>query len=906
METFPDALAFQAFRSGPYCVDSREAITMNHSRDIALPTLLLLVLLPCPSVESKPIFTFEPGFNIIEIDAEGCTLVWAKGAGRFSGSALKISPKQATEACKLILFEKPRILPAPDLVRVEAWTKADGSQCSIDLVFFDPGDNHEIGRHRVTFPDQPAFHIPTDPRFGWRFGACDVPLLAVAAPLRYNIEVVVQGGNVLLDGLRVVGSDSLLANGDFRDLERIPSGDLSTGTPRGWRRKYGGPPPVEEADGDFGVDGDALVVHKSAGNFVLSAPVIPVPEKTASLVARIRIEQPADAYPQLVIHQFGRQGLLTASVSNKTAKSTEMFGIHPQADRLLFLLRFPIPAGEYRVQSVDLLSPTAGRDGIKVLVDQVGYNVGEPLRFIVASRFFPKAGLGQFSLDDQVGKTFGGSLVPLGRTVGENDSDWGRYYFEGVVTDLAPGTYTVRAVLDSQESSRERIVVAPNHRLKETGELAHRFYYHQRCGGDVPGWHGPCHMDDAKLPCGTHVDLTGGYHSAGDFHKHLGDNAPISVYGMISTYENHQEFFAGIDRNANGRADLLDEAIWGAEWLLKMVDPKTGHLWTNITNDIDYYGIPECDTDGIIGTCDDRVIDARDPGDLGAFTISSWAVLARQLNNRRYMNAAEKLWRVYEEQILAGHNPRHIIAALELFLTTRDKKYHRAADRLAAKVLELQDPQGWYARSPGGPPELRIVDEGTTPAALAIYAVERPDSPDIRQIKASLKKYFDWSFRLADNPFGVVRSYAGGAPFFFKRRDDWFGGANSQYCSVAWAAYRAAEAFAEKPIYSQRLRDHATHQIRWILGLNPLDLCMFEGKGNSKIIHYHHLYAEIPGHPRGAVPGAIPNGIIREPGNSDRPWFDLRSQVGSLPGPESAEPWLPHNGYYLLMLSASQ
>ena len=130
-------------------------------------------------------------------------------------------------------------------------------------------------------------------------------------------------------------------------------------------------------------------------------------------------------------------------------------------------------------------------------------------------------------------------------------------------------------------------------------------------------------MDDAKLPCGTHVDLTGGYHSAGDFHKHLGDNAPVSVYGMISTYENHRDFFDTIDRNENGRADLLDEAIWGADWLLKMVDPKTGHLWTNITNDIDYYGIPERDTDGIIGTDDDRAIDSRDPGDFGAFTISS-------------------------------------------------------------------------------------------------------------------------------------------------------------------------------------------------------------------------------------------------------------------------------------------
>jgi hypothetical protein len=157
---------------------------------------------------------------------------------------------------------------------------------------------------------------------------------------------------------------------------------------------------------------------------------------------------------------------------------------------------------------------------------------------------------------------------------------------------------------------------------------------------------------------------------------------------------------------------------------------------------------------------------------------------------------------------------------------------------------------------------------------------------------------------MADNPFGIIRHDAGGTPFFFKSRDAWFGGQNSAYCSTAWAAYLASRVFADDPTFARRLRAHAANQVHWILGMNPLNLCMFEGRGNSARIKYHHLYAEIRGHSRGAVPGAIPNGIIRAPGNADRPWFDLRSGAGSLPGPESAEPWLPHNAYYLLVLSA--
>ena len=204
-----------------------------------------------------------------------------------------------------------------------------------------------------------------------------------------------------------------------------------------------------------------------------------------------------------------------------------------------------------------------------------------------------------------------------------------------------------------------------------------------------------------------------------------------------------------------------------------------------------------------------------------------------------------------------------------------------------------------------GGPVFRIVDEGTIPAALARYALARPKSPLAGSVKRSLSDYFRWSFRMGDNPFRLIRNYTGEQPFYFKSQEDWFGGANSAYASTAWAAYLAARVFDDDLAFRRELESHAANQVHWILGMNPLNLCMFEGKGNSDRIHYHHLYALIPGHPRGAVPGAIPNGIIRTPGNADRPWFDLRSEAGAPPGAQSAEPWLPHNAYYLLMLSAA-
>ena len=200
---------------------------------------------------------------------------------------------------------------------------------------------------------------------------------------------------------------------------------------------------------------------------------------------------------------------------------------------------------------------------------------------------------------------------------------------------------------------------------------------------------------------------------------------------------------------------------------------------------------------------------------------------------------------------------------------------------------------------------MKIVDEGVIPAALARFTLEHPDSALTGRIRESLRAYFAWSLLLADNPFGLVRNDTGGGPFYFKARDDWFGGSNSEYLSTAWAANLAAALFKDDPAFTARLRSHAANQAHWVLGMNPMDLCMFEGKGTSDRIYFHHIYSEIPGHERGAVPGAIPNGIIRPPDNSDRPWFDLRTGPGSPAGAESAEPWLPHNAYYLLMLSAA-
>lgn len=293
-----------------------------------------------------------------------------------------------------------------------------------------------------------------------------------------------------------------------------------------------------------------------------------------------------------------------------------------------------------------------------------------------------------------------------------------------------------------------------------------------------------------------------------------------------------------------------------------------------------------------------------DPPDLGAFVIASLAVLTRQIPalSSRYGEAGERLWQVYSDQMLECCDPRPVFAALELYRTTKQDKYLQVADTIVERIIALQDREGWFARSPGGQQEYRLVDEGVTPAALAYYLLHRTGSALEDRVRFTLRTYFAWSRRMADNPFGTIRAALGGEPMFFPGRDGWFGGANSAYLSTAWASFLAAKVFSDDESFARDLIGHASNQVHWVLGINPLNLCMFEGQGNSERILYHHPLAET--HPRGAIPGAIPNGIAREPGNSDRPWFDFRTGIGSLPVPETCEPWLPHNAFYLLLLSA--
>jgi hypothetical protein len=179
-----------------------------------------------------------------------------------------------------------------------------------------------------------------------------------------------------------------------------------------------------------------------------------------------------------------------------------------------------------------------------------------------------------------------------------------------------------------------------------------------------------------------------------------------------------------------------------------------------------------------------------------------------------------------------------------------------------------------------------------------------------KTILAALRRWIERSLQIAGNPFQLT-PYSEGV--FFRPYADqktWYVGQNTQYLSQAWALYLAGDLLRDP-----RARQMADRQMDWVLGANPLILCMMEGKGSYNLPLYHHRYsgnsrrkmAGIPGQERGAIPGAIPNGVCRPEGHLDKPFVFFGTITTLPPAPPpigTTEPWLPHNAYYLQAITA--
>ena len=136
-------------------------------------------------------------------------------------------------------------------------------------------------------------------------------------------------------------------------------------------------------------------------------------------------------------------------------------------------------------------------------------------------------------------------------------------------------------------------------------ELPLVYLRQQRCGYN-PAHLAECHLNDGIVVLsdsleGQHFDVTGGWHDASDYLQYLPTSAN-TVYQMLFAYREFpdvwaDEFDARGDMGSNGVPDILDEARWGLEWMMKM-NPRDGIYFNQIADDRDhrYSGVPQNDS----------------------------------------------------------------------------------------------------------------------------------------------------------------------------------------------------------------------------------------------------------------------------------------------------------------------
>ncbi|MEP7267537.1 MAG: glycoside hydrolase family 9 protein [Saprospiraceae bacterium] len=127
-------------------------------------------------------------------------------------------------------------------------------------------------------------------------------------------------------------------------------------------------------------------------------------------------------------------------------------------------------------------------------------------------------------------------------------------------------------------------------------------YMRQQRSGFNPFLKDSCHTHDGYVLYGvqggikdsTHIDVTGGWHDASDYLQYSTTSAN-ATYHLLAAYRDFPQVFGdeklgnGLD-GKNGMPDVLDEAKWGLDWLLKM-HPRPNWLFNQLGDDRDHMGM---------------------------------------------------------------------------------------------------------------------------------------------------------------------------------------------------------------------------------------------------------------------------------------------------------------------------
>ncbi|MBJ6641514.1 glycoside hydrolase family 9 protein [Streptomyces sp. DHE7-1] len=519
--------------------------------------------------------------------------------------------------------------------------------------------------------------------------------------------------------------------------------------------------------------------------------------------------------------------------------------------------------------------------GPRVRVNQVAYLPTGPKN---ATLVTDAATALPWRLKDAGGRTVAhGRTVPRGTDVSSGQNvhsiDFGAYRGHGEGFTLVADDETSRP-FDVGTGAYERL------RLDSL-----KYYYTQRSGIAIrddlrPGYGRPAghvgtapNQGDKDVPCRPGLcdytlDVTGGWYDAGDHGKYV-VNGGISTWELLSTYERSLtartaeparlgDGSLDLPESGNKVPDVLDEARWELEFLLRMQvpdgQPLAGMAHGKV-HDAEWTGLPLLPSD------DPQKRELHAPTTQATLNLAATAAQAARLYRpydprfaARALTAARTAWRAAlahprtypdpDDGTGGGAYPdddasdEFYWAAAELYLTTGEKEFADHVLRSPVHTAAVFGPLGF--------------DWGRTAAAGRLDLATVPNRlPGRDRVRRSVISAADtYLATAASQPYGLPYAPEGNVY-------DW--GSNAQVLNNAHVIATAYDLTG-----AAKYRDGALESMDYLLGRNALNISYVTGYGEAAAHHQHsrwyarELDPALPDPPDGTLAGG-PNSAIQDP-----------------------------------------
>jgi hypothetical protein len=510
-----------------------------------------------------------------------------------------------------------------------------------------------------------------------------------------------------------------------------------------------------------------------------------------------------------------------------------------------------------------------------------------------------------------------GTPVWCGDLIAQSFDTWGssQSFYSVDFTELTrPGTYRLQV----EGSASPKFEIADHRLLNRTLSAVLGYFKASRADdADVLA-------ADASVPVfasSEHMDVRGGWYDAsGDISKYLThlsyanfmnpQQIPLVAWALAWVHDQSAASLSTADAEA-----AQAEALWGADFLMRMLDP-TGFFYTTV---FDHWsgnmGAREiCAFDGEYGGSTDKYQSALREG--GGMSIAALAAAARwkkdgDFTSAQYLAGAEKAFAHLnangvqycddgKENVIDDY--AGLLAAAELYATNHNKDVLEAARARATSLIGRLGDDGCFIADGASRPFWHASDAGLPAVALVRYLQVESDASRKLKVSAALRKHLDYQLQVTNavtNPFGYARQTTGpGRTGFFIPHDNetgyWWQGENARLASLASAALMGADVLNVSGTPYVDLLRFAGWQIDWILGANPYDVCFLQGFGDKNPPAYSSSKMQ-----SGTLPGGIANGITgKEKDGSGIQWPSDNN------GWRWVEQWIPHAAWTMVAVTA--